>query len=43
MSGALGSLNGLDSDQLAPVNLAFKGNGVSGSRLWRGQQSAESA
>jgi len=30
VSGALGSLNGLDSDQLAPVNLAFKGNVVSG-------------
>ena len=31
VSGALGSLSGLVSDQLAPVNLAFKGNDVSGS------------
>ena len=31
VSGALGSLNGLVSDQLAPVNLTFVGNGVSGS------------
>ena len=31
VSGALGSLNGLVSDQLAPVNLTFMGNGVSGS------------
>ncbi len=31
VSGALGSLNGLVSDQLAPINLTFMGNGVSGS------------
>ena len=31
VSGVLGSLNGLVSDQLAPVNLTFMGNGVSGS------------
>ncbi|RTZ63683.1 MAG: hypothetical protein DSZ34_08180, partial [Gammaproteobacteria bacterium] len=31
VSGALGALNGLVSDQLAPVNLTFVGNGVSGS------------